>query len=92
MNISSDKQAKSHTRRLGIGLEREALTDSFLIAAQRIALRTNYVKARIDKTQQNSRCWLCGDRDETINHIISEWSELAQKGGESDPLRIVQEV
>ena len=37
---------------------------------------TNYVKAKIDKTQQNSKC---GDRDETINHIISERCKLAQK-------------
>ena len=37
------------------------------------------IKARIDKTQQNSKCRLCGDRDETINHIISECSKLAQK-------------
>ena len=37
------------------------------------------MKARIDKTQQNSKCRLCGDRDETVNHIISEWSKLAQK-------------
>ena len=29
--------------------------------------------------QQNSKCRLCGDRDETINHIISECSKLAQK-------------
>ena len=29
--------------------------------------------------QQNSSCRLCGDRDETINHIISECSKLAQK-------------
>ena len=29
--------------------------------------------------QPNNRCWLCGDRDETINHIISECSKLAQK-------------
>ena len=36
----------------------------------------DYVKARIDKMQQNSRCRLCGDKDETINHIISK---LAQK-------------
>ena len=28
--------------------------------------------------QQNSRCRLCGDRDETINRIISEYSNLAQ--------------
>ena len=34
---------------------------------------------RIDKTQQNSKCRLCGERDETINHIISECSKLAQK-------------
>ena len=34
---------------------------------------------RIDKTQQNSKWRLCGDRDETINHIISEYSKLAQK-------------
>ena len=29
------------------------------------------------KTQQNSKCRLCGDRDETINHIICECSKLA---------------
>ena len=33
---------------------------------------------RIDKTQQNSKCRLCSDRDETINHI-SECSKLPQK-------------
>ena len=33
----------------------------------------------INKTQQNSKCRLCGDRGETINHIISECSKLAQK-------------
>ena len=32
-----------------------------------------------NKTQQNSKCRLCDDRDETINHIISESSKLAQK-------------
>ena len=31
------------------------------------------------KTQQNSNCTLCGDRNETINHIISKCSKLAQK-------------
>ena len=43
------------------------------------AIRTNHIKARIDKTQENSKCRLCGDRDETINHIISESSKLALK-------------
>ena len=31
------------------------------------------------KMQQNSKCRLCGDRDETIKPIISECSKLAQK-------------
>ena len=53
-------------------------TESLLIAAQNNAIRTN-IKARINKTQQNSKCRLCGERDETINHIISECSKLAQK-------------
>ena len=54
-------------------------TESQLIAAQNNAIRTNQIKARIHKTQQNSKCKLCGDRDETLNHIISECSKLAQK-------------
>ena len=37
------------------------------------------VKARIDKTQENSKCRLCGNCDEMINHIISKYSLLAQK-------------
>ena len=58
-------------------LKRE--TEPLLMAARDNVIRTNHIKTRIDKTQQNSRCWLCGDRDETINHIISECSKLAQK-------------
>ena len=54
-------------------------TESLLIAAQDNAIRTNHIKARIDKTQQNSKCRLCGDREETVNHIISECSKLAQR-------------
>ena len=54
-------------------------TKSHLMSAQNSAIRTNHIKARIDKTQQNSKCRLCVDRDETINHIISEFSNLAQK-------------
>ena len=50
-----------------------------LIAAQNNTIRNNYVKAKIDKMQQNSKCRLRGDRDETIYYIISECSKLAQK-------------
>ena len=54
-------------------------TESLLIAAHNNTKRINHIKARIDKTQQNNKCRRCGDRDETINHIISECSKLAQK-------------
>ena len=57
----------------------EKETEYLRIAAQNNAIRTNHTKARIEKTQQNSKCRLCSDRDETINHIISECSKLAQK-------------
>ena len=52
--------------------------ESLPIAVQNNAVRTNHIKVRIDKKQQNSKCRLCGDRDKTINHI-SECSKLAQK-------------
>ena len=58
-------------------LKRE--TESLLLPAQNNAIRTNHIEVRIDKTQQNSICRLCGDRDETINYIISECNKLAQK-------------
>ena len=29
--------------------------------------------------QQNSKCKLCGDRDDMINHIVNECNKLAQK-------------
>ena len=54
-------------------------TESLLIAAQNNTVRTNHIKVRIDKTQQNSKCRLCSDKDETINRIISECSKLVQK-------------
>ena len=53
--------------------------ESFLIAAPSNFLRINNIKAKIDKTQQNNNCRLCGDREEKINHLISEYSKLAQK-------------
>ena len=49
------------------------------MAAQNNAIKTNHIKVRIDKMQQNSKCRLCGDRDETINHIIGKCSKLAQR-------------
>ena len=73
-NISRDK---TWTWLRKGNLKREI--ESLLIAAQNNAVRTNHIKARIDKTQQNGKCTLCSNRDETINHIISECSKFSQK-------------
>ena len=54
-------------------------TEYLLMAVQNNAIKTKSIKARIDKTQPYSKCSLNGERDETINHIISECSKLAQK-------------
>ena len=74
--INNISHQKTWTWLRKVILKRE--TESLQIAAQDNAIRTNHIKARIDKTQQNSKCRVCGVRDETINHIISECSKLAQ--------------
>ena len=75
--INNISHQKSWTRLRKRNLKRE--TESLLIAAQDKIIRINYIKTRTDETQQNSKCRLCGDRDETINHIISECSKFARK-------------
>ena len=54
-------------------------TEFLMITAQNYAITTNYVKGKIDNIQQNCKCWLGRDIDETINHIISKCRKLAQK-------------
>ena len=66
MDISNDKQAKFHTLDR---IKRE--TESLLIIARNNTIRINNIKVKIDKMPKISKCGLCGDRDETINHIIS---------------------
>ena len=49
------------------------------MAAQNQSIRTNLVKAKIYKSQGNSLCRVCRKVDESIDHIISGCSKLAQK-------------
>ena len=53
-------------------------TESLLIAAQNNTIMIDYVKGKIDNTQQNSKGKLCCDSEETIYYIISECSKIAQ--------------
>ena len=86
-----EKQLYGHFERLVSDISRKKMwtwlkqenlkreTESLQISAQSSMIKNNHIKARVDKKQQNSRHWLCGDRDETLNHIISKCSKLAQK-------------
>ena len=78
-NNNNNKQVISHMRKLGQCYERVNLRENRIPSdSSKKQHHKDYVKAIIDKMQQNSRCRLCGDRDEIINHI-SKCSKLAQK-------------
>ena len=49
------------------------------MAAQEQATRTNNIKAKIDKTQEDSKCTTCGKAEECVNHVLSEYTKIAQK-------------
>ena len=63
-------------------------------------MRTNDVKAKIDKRLQDNKWIFCGYRDETINYMKIKFSKLTQKEfdtirdwmGEDDRLEIVQKI
>ena len=53
--------------------------ESLIVAAQNQSIRTNLVKAKIDKSHGDSLCRVCRNVDESIDHIVSGCSKLAQK-------------
>ena len=59
-------------------LKRE--TERLIVAAQnQQSIRTNLVKTKIDKSQGDFLCRVCRKVDESIDHIVSGCSKLAQK-------------
>ena len=64
--INNISHQKTWTWQRKGNLKRE--TESLLIAAQGNAIRTNHIKARIDKMQQNSKCRQCSDRRNDQSH------------------------
>ena len=54
-------------------------TEALICAAQEQALRTNYTKYNIDKTADSLLCRLCGEKGESVGHLVSECQKLAQK-------------
>ena len=65
----------------GLAWKKESLKgkQSLIVAAQDHAIRTNYVKATIDRSQADPKCRMCKQRNETIRYIVSACPKLAQK-------------
>ena len=53
-------------------------TEGLITAAQDQALPTRWRKVNIEKQAGTSLCRMCNERDETIFHILSECSKIAQ--------------
>ena len=53
--------------------------ESLIVAAQNQSIWTNLIKAKVDKNQGDSLCRLRRKVHESINHIVSRCSKLAQK-------------
>ena len=78
MDVSSNNlHEKTCTLLRKANLTKES--ELILIAAENNVIRTNRVKARIYETKLNSIGRVCVERDETINHIISDCCKFAQK-------------
>ena len=54
-------------------------TETLILVAQEQAIRTNVIKAERDNTPEQSKCRMSGEKDETVNHLISECSKMAQR-------------
>ena len=57
----------------------KAETESEIVAAQDQALQTKYYAIKILNTETDSKCRLCQQFDETIDHIISACPILAKE-------------
>ena len=54
-------------------------TEALLCAAQGQTIRTNYVKHHINNTSESPLCRLCGEKSESVQHLVTGCEKLAQK-------------
>jgi metal-sulfur cluster biosynthetic enzyme len=60
-------------------LDLKAEAESQIVAAQDQAIQTRYYATKILNTETDSKCRLCQQFDETIDHIISECPKLSKE-------------
>ena len=54
-------------------------TEGLIMAAQTQSLRTNVVKAKIDKSNSDATCRVCKQSEERVDHVASGCSKYAHK-------------
>ena len=52
--------------------------EALIMATQEQAIRTNNIKANIDKTQENSKYRMCEKPKDSVNHALSECSNQSK--------------
>ena len=52
-------------------------TETLITTAQEQAIRTDNIKANIDKTQENSKCRMCEKAEESVSHVLLECGKSA---------------
>ena len=75
----TEDKNKSNTWRWMRKSDWNGCTEALICSAQEQSIRTNYIKYNIDKTAESLLCRMCGTRNGTISHIVSECGKLAQK-------------
>ena len=53
--------------------------ESLIMAAQEQVFRKNLLKATGDKSQEDSKCRMCVEADESINHLVCQCSKMTTK-------------
>ena len=53
--------------------------ESLIVAAQNPSIRTNLVKAKVEKSQKDTPCRLCKKDDKSIDDVVSGCNKLAQQ-------------
>ena len=68
-----------------MGMDKERLseknkqTGDLIFEAQEQVLRTNWIRKHIAGQQVSEKYRMCGEKDESITHLIAQCKELAQK-------------
>lgn len=76
-NIKENADDKKSYQWISNGTTRKEI-EAAIFAAQDQAFTTNAIKYRVHKTTDDPKCRLCRDKDETIDHLVSGCSKIAQ--------------